>query len=396
MDTPKPSGAPVDGEGSPVGRRLVLGMLGLGAAGLAAAPYLQRGTESALSAVSGKDPTGVTELLPNGGGFRYYSVASSVPHKGERDYDCSVGGLVEKPGTYTLADLRKLPQERMVRDVQCVTGWRVPKTAFEGVRLSTLLEAFGVRPEARAVRFTCFDGVYSESLTMKQAMRDDVLVALRMQDKPLSHSHGGPVRLYVAPMYFYKSAKWLSGITLTSEVQPGYWEKRGYRWTPGSAGRTDVMMLRQQSEHPGPAGADAGEAAPGEDAAEQRVLRFVRAVRWSHHATAVLMAVCVGTALCLYLPGLAELIGRRWLMVTLHKWSGLLLPVPLLLGLASRALRADLRRLNRFGPHDRAWLRAAVRARRPARVRARTGAWRRASSTPGRRSSRRGQPGRCW
>nr|WP_314172989.1 cytochrome b/b6 domain-containing protein [Streptomyces sp. DSM 40971] len=77
------------------------------------------------------------------------------------------------------------------------------------------------------------------------------------------------------------------------------------------------------------------------------------------------MVVCVGTALCLYLPGLAQLAGRRALLVTLHEWSGLLLPAPVLLGLASRALRADLRRLNRFGPHDRRWLRRARRARRP-------------------------------
>jgi DMSO/TMAO reductase YedYZ molybdopterin-dependent catalytic subunit len=221
----------------------VLGTLGLGAAGLLAAPYLQRGTESVLSAVSGKDPTGVSGLLPNGGGFRYYSVASSVLPKGARDYRLTVGGLVEKPGRYTLDELRDLPQQRIVRDVQCVTGWRVPRTPFEGVRLSTLLEAAGVRSEAKAVRFTCFDGIYSESLTLKQAMRDDVLVALRMRDKPLSHAHGGPVRLYVAPMYFYKSAKWLSGITLTREVQPGYWEERGYAvdgWVGRSNGRDDA------------------------------------------------------------------------------------------------------------------------------------------------------------
>lgn len=114
---------------------------------------------------------------------------------------------------------------------------------FEGVRLSALLDAAGVRPEAKAVRFTCFDGSYSESLTLEQARRDDVLIALRMQDKPLGHAHGGPVRLYVAPMYFYKSAKWLSGITVTDHVQPGYWEHLGYdidAWVGRSNGRDDA------------------------------------------------------------------------------------------------------------------------------------------------------------
>ncbi|APU41230.1 oxidoreductase [Streptomyces sp. TN58] len=237
---------PDDTEGAPVGRRLVLGMIALGGGGLVAAPYVQRATETFLGAASDKDPTGLTGLLPNGGGFRYYSVVSSVPRKTEQTYRLTVDGLVDHPTTYTLDALRQLPQTRVVRDVQCVTGWRVPQTPFSGVTLSHLLDAAGVRPEATAIRFTCFDGTYSESLTLPQARRDDVLVALQMQDKPVSHTHGGPVRLYVAPMYFYKSAKWLSGITLTSDVRPGYWEERGYdvdAWVGGSNGRSDAPTV---------------------------------------------------------------------------------------------------------------------------------------------------------
>ncbi|MBL1289891.1 molybdopterin-dependent oxidoreductase [Streptomyces sp. For3] len=234
---------PPDEGGAPVGRRLVLTMLGLGAAGVAAAPVLQRALENGLGAVADKDPTGLTGLLPNGGGFRYYSVTTSVPERTAADYRLTVDGMVDRPATYTLASLKALPQTRMVRDVQCVTGWRVPETPFEGVRLSALLDAAGVRPGAKAIRFTCFDGAYSESLTLDQARRPDVLVATRMQDKPLAHSHGGPVRLYVAPMYFYKSAKWLSGITVTDSVRPGYWEELGYdvdAWVGRSNGRDDA------------------------------------------------------------------------------------------------------------------------------------------------------------
>lgn len=126
--------------------------------------------------------------------------------------------------------------------------------------------------------------------------------------------------------------------------------------TPGSAGRTDATMP-PRPDHP---------AAP--PAERPRVPRFTRAEHRVHRATAALMAVCVLTAGCLYLPFLAELVGRRALMVTVHEWSGILLPVPLLLGLGSRALRTDLTRLNRYGPHDRQWLRAALRRRggRPA------------------------------
>ncbi|MFF9810348.1 cytochrome b/b6 domain-containing protein [Streptomyces coeruleorubidus] len=90
------------------------------------------------------------------------------------------------------------------------------------------------------------------------------------------------------------------------------------------------------------------------------VRRFSRTERWVHRTTAALMGVCVLTAACLYVPQLAELVGRRALVVTLHKWTGLALPVPVLAGLASRALRTDLGHLNRFGPHDRTWLRAAL------------------------------------
>jgi DMSO/TMAO reductase YedYZ molybdopterin-dependent catalytic subunit len=233
-------------QGAPVGRRILLGMLGLGALGVVAAQPLQRGLESFLGAAAGKDPTGLTGLLPNGGGFRYYSVAASVPVKGPDDYRLTVDGLVDRPAVYSLAQLQALPQSRLDLDVQCVTGWRVPSTPFEGVRLSRLLDAAGVRSTARAVRFTCFDGTYTESLTLSQARRDDVLVALRMQDKPVSHAHGGPVRLYVAPMYFYKSAKWLSGIEVTDKVEPGYWEHWGYDvdgWVGRSNGRDDAPTV---------------------------------------------------------------------------------------------------------------------------------------------------------
>ncbi|XCX51333.1 cytochrome b/b6 domain-containing protein [Streptomyces phytohabitans] len=98
------------------------------------------------------------------------------------------------------------------------------------------------------------------------------------------------------------------------------------------------------------------------------VRRFTPGERAVHWATAVLMGVCVATAACLYLPQFAQLVGRRALLVTVHEWSGLLLPVPFLCGLASRAFRADLRLLNRFGPHDRAWLASALaRGRQRAR-----------------------------
>ena len=76
-----------------------------------------------------------------------------------------------------MAELARLPQATLVRDFQCVTGWRVPGVTWSGVALPDLLAAAGPRPEATAVRFTSYDGAYSESLTLDQARRRDVLVA---------------------------------------------------------------------------------------------------------------------------------------------------------------------------------------------------------------------------
>jgi formate dehydrogenase subunit gamma len=95
----------------------------------------------------------------------------------------------------------------------------------------------------------------------------------------------------------------------------------------------------------------------------QLLRRFTVAERWIHRGAAALLGTAMISAAFLYLPLLAELSGRRDLLVTVHKWSGIAALVPLLAGLFSRAFRADLARLNRFGPHDRGWLRATLRRR---------------------------------
>lgn len=125
-------------------------------------------------------------------------------------------------------------------------------------------------------------------------------------------------------------------------------------------------------------------------AATTRVPRFGPAQRRVHRATALLMGVCVVTAACLYVPQLAELVGRRDLVVRIHEWAGLALPVPVLAGLASRAFRADLggstasARTTGAGCGPSC---AGTSAGRPVR---------RASSTPGRRSTPPGWPGPRW
>ena len=158
------------------------------------------------------------------------------------DYRLRVHGLVDRELTFTYDELRAMTPTNLTKDFQCVTGWRVPDVAWKGVALRDLLDRAGVRASATAVRFTSFDGVYTESLTLDQARRGDVIVAYQLENKPVSRVHGGPVRLYVAPMYGYKSCKWLDGIELTKEVEPGYWEQEGYdvdAWVGRSNGRDD-------------------------------------------------------------------------------------------------------------------------------------------------------------
>jgi len=103
---------------------------------------------------------------------------------------------------------------------------------------------------------------------------------------------------------------------------------------------------------------------PREPRPVQGLRRFTRAETWVHRTLNVLMAVCVFTAACLYFPPLAEMVGRRRLVVMVHEWSGIALPVPIVAGLVSRAFRADAGRLGRFFPHDWKWLGVAVRRRR--------------------------------
>ena len=235
-EAPSPPGRPDDGR--PVGRRVVLGLLGVGALGIVTGTRAQSALSSFLAPIQLRDPTGLTSLLPVGDTFRYYSVTGGVPTRDAATYRLTVDGLVEHPTTLTLADLQAMPQTALVRDFQCVTGWRVPQVHWSGVRLSTILDHAGVRPEGQALRLTSFDGTYTDSLTLDQARLPDVIVALQMLGGDVSHDHGGPVRLYVAPMYGYKSVKWLSGIEVTNTVVPGYWEHRGYD-VDGFVGRSN-------------------------------------------------------------------------------------------------------------------------------------------------------------
>ncbi len=214
---------------------MFLGLVGLGALGVAFGGAVQ----SRLARVLG---SGFAGLLPGGDHFRIYSINGEFPVISTAQYRLTVSGLVERPASFTFDDLLAMPRTSMVAAFQCVTGWRVPDVAWKGVALAHLLDVVGAHASAVAVTFESYDGADTESLTIDQARLPDVIVAYRMLDAPITVQHGGPVRLYVAPMYGYKSLKWLSAIRVVDAVEPGYWERNGYPvngWLDGSTGPTN-------------------------------------------------------------------------------------------------------------------------------------------------------------
>ncbi|HUY42141.1 MAG TPA: molybdopterin-dependent oxidoreductase [Acidimicrobiales bacterium] len=205
----------------PVGRRVFLGVTALGALGVLVGGSVQNFASDTLG-------TGLGGLLPFGNRFRYYTVTGTYPKISKKRYRLEVTGLVDRPKTFTLDELRALPSVSFTKTFQCVTGWKVPDVAWRGVRLSDVLKEVGVQLGAVALTFESYDGLDTESLSVEQAHLSDVLVAYEMLGAPVTRAHGGPVRLYVAPMFGYKSLKWLSAIRVVDQVQPGFWEQNGY------------------------------------------------------------------------------------------------------------------------------------------------------------------------
>ncbi len=213
-------------------------MAGLGVLGIVFGSRVQRVVGEALGG------GGLASVLPGADGFRIYSVSSTLPSISTSSYRLRVEGLVDRPMVLTFQDLQAMPHTQLTRDFQCVTGWRVPDVHWAGVRLSEILNAAGVQAGASALAFESYDGTDFESLTLDQAGRPDVIVADQMLGGPVTSEHGGPVRLYVAPMYGYKSLKWLSAIRVVDRVQPGFWEENGYdvdAWVGSSNGRSDAQ-----------------------------------------------------------------------------------------------------------------------------------------------------------
>ncbi len=184
---------------------------------------------SAWEAASGLLPDSVGAVLPQPtSGWRIYTVAATRPRFDPATYRLRVDGLVQRPLSLSLGDLRSLPVAEQVSDFRCVTGWTVEDVRWTGVRIRDVLGPAGLLPSGTALSFVSAESPYVDSLTLEQAVLPDVLLAWGMDGRPLSRPHGAPLRLVMPRMYGYKSVKWVDRIVVTREPVVGYWEQRGY------------------------------------------------------------------------------------------------------------------------------------------------------------------------
>lgn len=138
-----------------------------------------------------------------------------------------VYGAIDNPLFWDFPQFLAQRQAKFTSDIHCVTTWSRYDNQWEGLATRDLLAACQPREDARFVVLHCYDG-YATNLPIADFAAEDALLAHRWSGAPLSAEHGGPVRLVVPHLYFWKSAKWLQGIEFLAEDAPGFWEVRGY------------------------------------------------------------------------------------------------------------------------------------------------------------------------
>ncbi|HXH81785.1 MAG TPA: sulfite oxidase-like oxidoreductase [Candidatus Tectomicrobia bacterium] len=136
-------------------------------------------------------------------------------------------GLVERETTWTWEEFQQLPRVTVTSDIHCVTRWSRLDNVWEGVPMRVVLEHVRPRPEARFV-LQHADPDYTTNIPLEDLARDDVVLALRWNGRELPPDHGGPMRLVVPHLYFWKSAKWLRALEFLDVNPPGFWEQNGY------------------------------------------------------------------------------------------------------------------------------------------------------------------------
>jgi DMSO/TMAO reductase YedYZ molybdopterin-dependent catalytic subunit len=158
-------------------------------------------------------------------------------------------GLVEEEVRWTWAEFAALPRVTLTSDVHCVTHWSKLDNQWEGIHIRELLGRVRVRPEARYVMVHA-DPDYTTNLALADLVDDDVLIAFKHNGRDLEPDHGGPCRLVVPKLYFWKSAKWIRALEFLDVNPPGFWEQNGYHmhadpWTEERYSGQETRAMQQ-------------------------------------------------------------------------------------------------------------------------------------------------------
>jgi len=151
----------------------------------------------------------------------------AVPKLGTTEWKLAFAGEVEVERALTWDEFQALPQVTLTNDIHCVTGWSKLDNAWTGVPFPEVAKLVRPKPEAKHVMAHSYGG-YTANIPIDELMRDDVLLAHTHNGEALAAEHGGPVRLVVPQLYFWKSAKWLRGFVFMMGEDPGFWEQYGY------------------------------------------------------------------------------------------------------------------------------------------------------------------------
>ncbi|MBS1806965.1 MAG: sulfite oxidase-like oxidoreductase [Acidobacteria bacterium] len=144
------------------------------------------------------------------------------------NWQLQIFGLVESPMTFSLEELKTLPQIKVFSDFHCVTRWSRLGNLWEGVATQTLAGLVKIKPEAKFVTAHAYDNGWTTNLPLEYFLALDSLLTHTHDGEPISLEHGGPVRLMIPQLYAWKSAKWIRGLEFLAEDKAGFWEDGGY------------------------------------------------------------------------------------------------------------------------------------------------------------------------
>jgi DMSO/TMAO reductase YedYZ molybdopterin-dependent catalytic subunit len=151
--------------------------------------------------------------------------AGPTPRTPLEEWSFGLVGALDEPRSWSWDEFQALPRETVTKDIHCVTKWSKFDTTWEGVSVDTVLK--GVETAGEYVMAFC-DGGYTTNLPLDDVTGGRAWIAHRFDGAPLEPEHGGPARLVVPHLYFWKSAKWIRGLSLSEEDEPGFWETNGY------------------------------------------------------------------------------------------------------------------------------------------------------------------------